>query len=235
MRGQPVGGGGLAVDARGWATRGSGRTHAPRSARARRRRARGVSRWVSVSGCTAAVSVVVTASRPYLRLTVRRQRSANMCHMTDTLLRRDLGRRVVGTGAMGAGIAQVAATGRRAVHLVDAVPGAAAAAPSSGSPRPWTGSPTRAGSAGDDADAADRPADRRRRGRRPARRAPWSSRPIREDLDAKRALFAELAERQPADTLLATQHLQPRHRAPSPTASPTRSACSACTSSTRRR
>jgi 3-hydroxybutyryl-CoA dehydrogenase len=109
---------------------------------------------------------------------------------------------VVGTGAMGSGIAQVAAQAGHPVHLVDAVEGAAAAAR--------------------DRLAAtlQRLADRGKTTQDHAASAianlhvveHISDLPdcalvieaVREDLADKRALFAELAARQPADTLLAT-------------------------------
>ena len=109
---------------------------------------------------------------------------------------------IIGTGAMGSGIAQVAAQAGSPVHLVDALPGAAAAA----CDRLATTLDRLAGKgkiSRDDAEAAT------------ARLAVAGSvadlppcalviEAIREDLADKRALFTALAERQPADTLLAS-------------------------------
>ncbi|MBC9819820.1 3-hydroxyacyl-CoA dehydrogenase NAD-binding domain-containing protein [Terrabacter sp. MAHUQ-38] len=109
---------------------------------------------------------------------------------------------VIGAGAMGAGIAQVAATASHAVSLVDAAPGAAAAAVE------------RIGA------ALSRLVDK---GRLPAddaaavlaRITPAESldelpncglviEAVPEDLDLKRRIFAELADSQPSTTVLAT-------------------------------
>ncbi|MDQ2756290.1 MAG: 3-hydroxyacyl-CoA dehydrogenase NAD-binding domain-containing protein [Actinomycetota bacterium] len=109
---------------------------------------------------------------------------------------------VIGTGAMGAGIAQVAATAGHVVHLVDAVEGAAERA--------------RAG-------IASRLDDRVSRGRMEAREAAAvlsrlavasgvSALPdcavvieaVREDLEVKRDLFAQLAALQPPTAVLAS-------------------------------
>jgi len=109
---------------------------------------------------------------------------------------------VIGAGAMGAGIAQVAATAGHAVTLVDVVPGAAASAVE------------RIGN------ALSRLVDK---GRMPADRATavlaritgaesFESLPncglvieaVPEDLDLKRRIFAELADLQPSTTVLAT-------------------------------
>ena len=109
---------------------------------------------------------------------------------------------ILGTGAMGSGIAQVAAQAGSPVHLVDAVPGAAARARDR-----LAATLDRLADKGrisrEDADAAT------------ARLAVADSvadlppcalviEAIHEDLGAKRALFAELAQRQPAGTLLAS-------------------------------
>ncbi|HSU74071.1 MAG TPA: 3-hydroxyacyl-CoA dehydrogenase NAD-binding domain-containing protein, partial [Terrabacter sp.] len=109
---------------------------------------------------------------------------------------------VIGAGAMGAGIAQVAATAGHAVTLVDVVPGTAASAVE------------RIGN------ALSRLVDK---GRMPADRATavlaritgaesFESLPncglvieaVPEDLDLKRRIFAELADLQPSTTVLAT-------------------------------
>ncbi len=109
---------------------------------------------------------------------------------------------VVGAGAMGAGIAQVAATAGHAVVLVDALPGAAA------------GAVERIGA------ALTRLVEK---GRLPADEAnavlaritPAESldelpncglviEAVPEDLDLKRRIFADLADRQPSTTVLAT-------------------------------
>jgi 3-hydroxybutyryl-CoA dehydrogenase len=109
---------------------------------------------------------------------------------------------VVGAGAMGAGIAQVAATAGHAVVLVDALPGAAA------------GAVERIGT------AVSRLVEK---GRLPAGEAtavlaritPAESlhdlpncglviEAVPEDLDLKRRIFSDLADRQPSTTVLAT-------------------------------
>ena len=109
---------------------------------------------------------------------------------------------IIGTGAMGSGIAQVAAQAGCPVHLVDAFPGAAAAArerlAATLDRLAGKGRITR-----DDADAATA---------RLTVTGTVSDLPpcalvieaIREDLADKRALFTALAEGQPADTLLAS-------------------------------
>ncbi|HET7661893.1 MAG TPA: 3-hydroxyacyl-CoA dehydrogenase NAD-binding domain-containing protein [Oryzihumus sp.] len=109
---------------------------------------------------------------------------------------------VVGAGAMGSGIAQVAAQAGHPVHLVDAVEGAAAAARDRLAAtlqrladRGKT-SQDHAASATANLHVVDRPADL------PACALVIEA--VREDLADKRALFAELAAHQPADTLLAT-------------------------------
>lgn len=109
---------------------------------------------------------------------------------------------VVGAGAMGSGIAQVAATAGHPVHLVDAVPGAAAAAVERlGATLQRLVSKGRLGP-----DEAAQVL---------ARVTPAESvsglpecglviEAVPEDLALKRRLFAELAETQPSTTLLAT-------------------------------
>ena len=109
---------------------------------------------------------------------------------------------VIGAGAMGRGIAQVAAQAGHRVHLLDAVDGAAAAALD----RLGTTLDTlaRRGKVTTDHAAAtvanlhvvDRVVDL------PACGLVIEA--IREDLDDKRALFGDLAAHQPADTLLAS-------------------------------
>jgi len=109
---------------------------------------------------------------------------------------------VVGAGAMGSGIAQVAAQAGHPVHLVDAVEGAAAAArdrlAATLQRLADRGKTTQdhAASATANLHVVDRPADL------PACTLVIEA--VREDLADKRALFAELAAHQPADTLLAT-------------------------------
>ncbi|MGZ4652829.1 3-hydroxyacyl-CoA dehydrogenase NAD-binding domain-containing protein [Oryzihumus sp.] len=109
---------------------------------------------------------------------------------------------VVGAGAMGSGIAQVAAQAGHPVHLVDAVDGAAAAArdrlAATLQRLADRGKTTQdhAASATANLHVVDRPADL------PACTLVIEA--VREDLADKRALFAELAAHQPADTLLAT-------------------------------
>ena len=109
---------------------------------------------------------------------------------------------ILGTGAMGSGIAQVAAQAGSPVHLVDAVPGAAARARDR-----LAATLSRLADKGrisrEDADAAtarltvaDAVAD--------LPPCALVIEAIHEDLGAKRALFAELAQRQPAGTLLAS-------------------------------
>jgi 3-hydroxybutyryl-CoA dehydrogenase len=123
-----------------------------------------------------------------------------MCHMTNPAPGPAVA--IIGAGAMGSGIAQVAAQAGSPVHLVDAVPGAAAAA------RERV------------AATLDRLAGKGRISRDDAAAATTrltvtgsvSDLPpcalvieaIREDLADKRALFTELAHRQPAGTLLAS-------------------------------
>lgn len=103
---------------------------------------------------------------------------------------------------MGSGIAQVAAQAGHPVHLVDAVEGAAAAArdrlAATLQRLADRGKTTQdhAASATANLHVVDRPADL------PACTLVIEA--VREDLADKRALFAELAARQPADTLLAT-------------------------------
>ena len=109
---------------------------------------------------------------------------------------------VVGAGAMGSGIAQVAAQAGHPVHLVDAVEGAAAAArdrlAATLQRLADRGKTTQdhAASATANLHVVDRPADL------PACTLVIEA--VREDLADKRALFAELAAHQPPDTLLAT-------------------------------
>ncbi|MGZ4751463.1 MAG: 3-hydroxyacyl-CoA dehydrogenase NAD-binding domain-containing protein [Oryzihumus sp.] len=109
---------------------------------------------------------------------------------------------VVGAGAMGSGTAQVAAQAGHPVHLVDAVDGAAAAArdrlAATLQRLADRGKTTQdhAASATANLHVVDRPADL------PACTLVIEA--VREDLADKRALFAELAAHQPADTLLAT-------------------------------
>ena len=109
---------------------------------------------------------------------------------------------VVGAGAMGSGIAQVAAQAGHPVHLVDAVEGAAAAArdrlAATLQRLADRGKTTQdhAASATANLHVVDHPADL------PACTLVIEA--VREDLADKRALFAELAAHQPPDTLLAT-------------------------------
>ncbi len=109
---------------------------------------------------------------------------------------------VVGAGAMGAGIAQVAAAAGHRVGLVDAVPGAAA-----------TALDTIAAGLGRLVDKGRMSSDEATA--LIARITPVEGlgdlpscglviEAVPEDLDLKRTIFAELAERQPATTLLAT-------------------------------
>lgn len=109
---------------------------------------------------------------------------------------------VVGAGAMGSGIAQVAAQAGHPVHLVDAVEGAAAAARDRLAAtlqrladRGKT-SQDHAASATANLHVVKRVAD--------LPECVLVIEAVREDLADKRALFAELAAHQPADTLLAT-------------------------------
>lgn len=109
---------------------------------------------------------------------------------------------VVGAGAMGSGIAQVAAQAGHPVHLVDALEGAAAAAVGR------LGGTLRAladkGKIGADQAAA---ATARLHAVSDVEDLPPCTlvvEAIREDLDDKRALFARLAAGQPAETILAT-------------------------------
>lgn len=109
---------------------------------------------------------------------------------------------VVGAGAMGSGIAQVAAQAGHPVHLVDAVEGAAAAARDRLAAtlqrladRGKT-SQDHAASATANLHVVERVAD--------LPECVLVIEAVREDLADKRALFAELAAHQPADTLLAT-------------------------------
>ena len=91
--------------------------------------------------------------------------SANMCHMTNAAPGPAVA--ILGTGAMGSGIAQVAAQAGSPVHLVDAVPGAAArgAGPARRDAEPARRQgPDQPGGRG----RRDGPAERRGRGRRPA-------------------------------------------------------------------
>ncbi|HET8602023.1 MAG TPA: 3-hydroxyacyl-CoA dehydrogenase NAD-binding domain-containing protein [Segeticoccus sp.] len=109
---------------------------------------------------------------------------------------------VIGTGAMGTGIAQVAAQAGHRVHLLDAFEGAADKAHQRlGATLTKLASKGKISQADADAatarlDVVDRIEDL------PACGLVIEA--IREDLGDKRALFTALAERQPADTLLAT-------------------------------
>ena len=109
---------------------------------------------------------------------------------------------VIGAGAMGSGIAQVAAQAGHEVHLVDAVPGAAGTAVD----RLTTtlGKLAAKGRISDDdaRAAADRLYSAESVADLPACRLVVEA--IREDLGDKQALFRELSERQPAETLLAS-------------------------------
>jgi 3-hydroxybutyryl-CoA dehydrogenase len=109
---------------------------------------------------------------------------------------------VIGTGAIGTGIAQVAAQAGHRVHLLDAFEGAADTAH-----QRLGATLTRLASKGkisqDDADAATARLDVVDR----IEELPPCGlviEAIREDLADKRAIFTALAEHQPADTLLAT-------------------------------
>jgi 3-hydroxybutyryl-CoA dehydrogenase len=109
---------------------------------------------------------------------------------------------VVGAGAMGSGIAQVAAQAGHDVHLVDALPGVAAAATErlvSTLARLALGGRitlAQADAASANLHVADSLADLPRCG--------LVIEAIREDLSDKRALFAALARSQPATTLFAS-------------------------------
>ncbi len=109
---------------------------------------------------------------------------------------------VIGAGAMGSGIAQVAAQAGHEVHLVDAVPGAAGTAVD----RLTTtlGKLAAKGRISDDdaRAAADRLYSAESVADLPACGLVVEA--IREDLGDKQALFRELSERQPAETLLAS-------------------------------
>ncbi|CAN7555195.1 3-hydroxyacyl-CoA dehydrogenase NAD-binding domain-containing protein [Terrabacter sp. LjRoot27] len=109
---------------------------------------------------------------------------------------------VIGAGAMGAGIAQVAATAGHAVTLVDAVPGAAGAAVEKIGAA-LTRHVDKGRLSADDASAVL------------ARITPAASieelpecglviEAVPEDLDLKRRIFADLADHQPSTTVLAT-------------------------------
>jgi len=109
---------------------------------------------------------------------------------------------VVGAGAMGAGIAQVAAAAGHAVCLVDVVPGAAAAALTKigASLERLVGKGRLDAEAAADLLARISPAETL--GDLPECGLVIEAVP--EDLDLKRRLFGELAEHQPATTVLAT-------------------------------
>jgi len=109
---------------------------------------------------------------------------------------------VIGVGAMGSGIAQIAAQAGHEVHLVDAVEGAAAAARTrltslmAGLAGKGRITPDQADAATANLHIASSIADLPRCG--------LVIEAIREDLTDKRALFAALAGSQPAGTLLAS-------------------------------
>jgi 3-hydroxybutyryl-CoA dehydrogenase len=114
---------------------------------------------------------------------------------------------VIGAGTMGAGIAQVALEGGWRVALHDAAPGATDRARD----RIRDGLARRAAKSGVDADTIDEWVDGRlgllATAPAPAEAAAGAHLVIEavvEDLDAKRLLFAELAEAAPEDALLAT-------------------------------
>ena len=109
---------------------------------------------------------------------------------------------VVGAGAMGSGIAQVAATAGHPVHVVDAIPGAAEAACA----RIAAALRARAHQGKLDPQLAAGLAERLRAVTSAADLPPCVVviEAIAENLDAKQALFADLAATQPATTLLAT-------------------------------
>ena len=122
-----------------------------------------------------------------------------MCHMPT--LTRDTTVAVIGAGAMGAGIAQVAATAGHPVAIVDAVTGAAEEGrpdhrqpPAARGQGPDELGPARGGR------RADHPVDT-------VAQLPQCGlvvEAVREDLDTKRDLFSRLAASQPQDAVLAT-------------------------------
>ncbi len=140
---------------------------------------------------------------------------------------------VIGAGAMGSGIAQVAAAAGHHVVLVDADAGAAAAARE----RIAASLDRLVGKGRMSREAADATLERLATADS-VRHLPECGLVIEavpEDLRLKRRLLADLSERQPANTVLATNTSSYRHRRHRPRRSSTPSGCSACTSSTRRR
>lgn len=109
---------------------------------------------------------------------------------------------VIGTGAMGAGIAQVAATAGHVVHLVDAVDGAAGRARDGIAARLDARVSRGRMTAADAAATVARLEVADGIGDLPACLLVVEA--VREDLEVKRAIFAELAARQPVTAVLAS-------------------------------
>lgn len=129
-------------------------------------------------------------------------RSASMRHVTVDSPLRTVPVAVIGAGAMGSGIAQIAAQAGQEVHLVDALEGAAAAARDrldrvlARLAAKGKITPAQADTARANIHVARATADLPECG--------LVIEAIREDLADKRALFAALAGSQPAGTLLAS-------------------------------